>query len=279
MNRRKGFTLIELLVVIAIIAVLSAILFPVFARAKDAANRSSDMGNMNELRNALQLYRVDQGGYPPALLGYATGYMSVVPTAADIVPANQVAGPLFPRRIGSLNTFRPAILRPTGGALEREFVTAVWPTSLENNPAAGHEFQRFGPADGTVKRPFRDNAGVCSVIDSYFYRLSGYDVATVRTPTGTHNEIHYSLFWSGWTVPQNPCNPAANEQGSAADDPRQLGYFDPPDTTVVTWNSIYREYDQGLPTRTRRDIVLFLGGNARMIDSQYMANRAWKVLP
>jgi len=41
MNRKKGFTLIELLVVIAIIAILAAILFPVFARAREKARQTS----------------------------------------------------------------------------------------------------------------------------------------------------------------------------------------------------------------------------------------------
>ena len=47
--KRKGFTLIELLVVIAIIAILAAILFPVFARARENARRSSCQSNLKQL--------------------------------------------------------------------------------------------------------------------------------------------------------------------------------------------------------------------------------------
>ena len=47
--RTKGFTLIELLVVIAIIAILAAILFPVFARARENARRSSCQSNMKNI--------------------------------------------------------------------------------------------------------------------------------------------------------------------------------------------------------------------------------------
>ena len=69
MKKKQAFTLIELLTVISIIAILSAIIVPVFARAKVNANRSADITSMNEIRTAIQLYRVDQGAYPPAILG------------------------------------------------------------------------------------------------------------------------------------------------------------------------------------------------------------------
>jgi prepilin-type N-terminal cleavage/methylation domain-containing protein len=48
-KRRTGFTLIELLVVIAIIAVLAAILFPVFAKAREKARQITCLSNMKEL--------------------------------------------------------------------------------------------------------------------------------------------------------------------------------------------------------------------------------------
>ena len=89
MKTRRGFTLIELLTVIAIIALLSAIIFPVFARSKAAAARNGDFSDMNSLRSALQLYRVDQGAYPPQLLGYVTLYTSG-PNAGNVIPANEL---------------------------------------------------------------------------------------------------------------------------------------------------------------------------------------------
>jgi prepilin-type N-terminal cleavage/methylation domain-containing protein len=62
MVRRRGFTLIELLVVIAIIAILAAILFPVFARAREKARAASCQSNMKQIMLAMIMYASDYDG-------------------------------------------------------------------------------------------------------------------------------------------------------------------------------------------------------------------------
>jgi prepilin-type N-terminal cleavage/methylation domain-containing protein/prepilin-type processing-associated H-X9-DG protein len=59
MRRRAGFTLIELLVVIAIIAILAAILFPVFAQAREKARQSTCLSNLRQVGLGLQMYTQD----------------------------------------------------------------------------------------------------------------------------------------------------------------------------------------------------------------------------
>ncbi len=58
-RQRKGFTLIELLVVIAIIAILAAILFPVFAKAREKARTSSCQSNLKQIGTAIAMYVQD----------------------------------------------------------------------------------------------------------------------------------------------------------------------------------------------------------------------------
>ncbi|MBX7133714.1 MAG: prepilin-type N-terminal cleavage/methylation domain-containing protein [Fimbriimonadaceae bacterium] len=58
-QRRSAFTLIELLVVIAIIAILAAILFPVFAQAKESAKLTVTMSNTNQIGKAVYMYLSD----------------------------------------------------------------------------------------------------------------------------------------------------------------------------------------------------------------------------
>src|SRR5262249_51448798 len=57
--QRRAFTLIELLVVIAIIAILAAILFPVFAQAREKARQSACISNFKQLCQAMMIYVQD----------------------------------------------------------------------------------------------------------------------------------------------------------------------------------------------------------------------------
>jgi|DewCreStandDraft_4_1066084.scaffolds.fasta_scaffold04144_9 prepilin-type N-terminal cleavage/methylation domain-containing protein len=68
-GRKKGFTLIELLVVIAIIAILAAILFPVFASARARARTVACLNNLKQLGTAFQMYMQDHRGILPSTGG------------------------------------------------------------------------------------------------------------------------------------------------------------------------------------------------------------------
>jgi prepilin-type N-terminal cleavage/methylation domain-containing protein len=297
--RRRAFTLIELLVVIAVIGILAAIIFPVFSRARAEAYRSGDLTGMNALRNAVLLYREDQGAFPPQLLGYASLYASG-PQAGNVIPANRINSYLFPRRVSSIESFRPANNRVPFD----QVTVATWPNQDPREVGRGAQYdltgdgqidltdddpagarQAFGPADGCVMGAGGADSSCSEGSGSnLYYSVSGYDVARnpfVRTGVGagaqTQYELRYTLFWSNWGV----------GSGNEFDDPRQLGYNNPPDDTVITWNSWWREYEAGsvVPTASvqpgpgRRDVVLTVGGAARPGDSRGLFARSWRFLP
>ena len=73
---RQGFTLIELLVVIAIIAILAAILFPVFAQAREKARAASCQSNLKQIMSGVKMYTQD--------------YDETFPMSAYLLPPNRV---------------------------------------------------------------------------------------------------------------------------------------------------------------------------------------------
>ncbi|HMS54190.1 MAG TPA: DUF1559 domain-containing protein [Fimbriimonadaceae bacterium] len=88
---KKAFTLIELLVVIAIIAILAAILFPVFAQAKESARATTCLNNMKQLGVGVMSYLADNDGY------YPNPYCDRYPCAGWVISgANPLAGTTNP---------------------------------------------------------------------------------------------------------------------------------------------------------------------------------------
>jgi prepilin-type N-terminal cleavage/methylation domain-containing protein/prepilin-type processing-associated H-X9-DG protein len=85
MNERKGFTLIELLVVIAIIAILAAILFPVFAKVREKARQTACLSNEKQLGLAFMQYGQDYDEVLPRGVVGSVGYIYV-----------GWAGPIYP---------------------------------------------------------------------------------------------------------------------------------------------------------------------------------------
>ena len=103
--RRRGFTLIELLVVIAIIAILAAILFPVFARAREKARQASCSSNVKQLMLGILMYAQDydekfptyfwgegQAGQPNSCTWFGGIYPYVKNTQLYACPSSGITG-------------------------------------------------------------------------------------------------------------------------------------------------------------------------------------------
>jgi len=107
--KRRGFTLIELLVVIAIIAILAAILFPVFARARENARKANCASNLKQIGLAILAYAQD---YDEMLPKYS---LKNVPTTAN--DWHEVIDPYIktPRSRSVRVSTRPWAMGRTGG--------------------------------------------------------------------------------------------------------------------------------------------------------------------
>jgi len=90
---RKGFTLIELLVVIAIIAILAAILFPVFAKAREKARQSSCANNLKQLALGTAMYVQDYDERMPS--GNTSGTTNGLAVAAGVTNVDGWAAQIF----------------------------------------------------------------------------------------------------------------------------------------------------------------------------------------
>ena len=111
-NQNRAFTLIELLVVIAIIAILAAILFPVFAQAKLAAKKTQAISNLKNTTTGVMIYEGDNDDLLPVCNIYVaennrTAYNRFVPT-----PETLATGYLTQAGINSLAPFYTNALRP-----------------------------------------------------------------------------------------------------------------------------------------------------------------------
>lgn len=146
-KRRNAFTLVEILVVLAIIAILAALLFPAFGRARESARQTHCASNLQAIGFAVLQYRKDEGRYPDTLVdilgestkvadagasgdykldGKATGYLksgqdTLVCPDDDTLPADKAGRSSY----GSLSKSSPAPYSPTAADLG-QYVWNYW---------------------------------------------------------------------------------------------------------------------------------------------------------
>lgn len=105
---KKAFTLIELLVVIAIIAILAAILFPVFAQAKAAAKKTADLSNMSQIGKSIMLYANDWDDHS-MVTDHEHGYLWYTPLYSYVKSADVFRTPAY-QRVAVINEEGESVL-------------------------------------------------------------------------------------------------------------------------------------------------------------------------
>ena len=147
---RSGFTLIELLVVIAIIAILAAILFPVFTQAKLAAKKTSDLSNTKQVVLSALMYAGDSDdGLPDSPAnGIATESYVFAARMQPYVKNNQIFKcPSSPYQMGSVQHNQHDVPGSLGGGY---YMTAP------SDPCVGLPVSKYGTSDSATSNYFND---------------------------------------------------------------------------------------------------------------------------
>ncbi|MBW3623741.1 MAG: prepilin-type N-terminal cleavage/methylation domain-containing protein [Armatimonadetes bacterium] len=233
-DRRAGFSLIELLTVIAIIAILAAVLFPVATAVRVRAQQAQVISNMKNIQTALGIFKQDERAYP-ATLG---------PLVFGRGGNTQTLGGLYPEWLKTREAYHsPALDLP-----ETDVLVQVADDVAVN---AGIIAQSI-PAG--AKDPMRDSGA-----QMYAWNTMDGHVINGEGEPGTWRYVpHYSRFRTLNT--QDP------------DYKRQLGFRNPPEDTVVTWNDTFVQKNGDVPVRGDY-LVLFLSGTVKKYSVKQVADR------
>ena len=254
----RGFSLIELLVVIAIIALLAAIIFPVFATVRENGRQQTSLSNLHDISTKLEQYKLDHKTYPQVLFGRA--YPPGAPVAMDkAYEAAQAADAANAGNVGNANYV--SIVDQYFDGLYPEYIRDVNSFKDGNNPTTDLTAVRTVPSVVLAKD------GTISAAPETFYAVDAYDTSPLITGTNqvdfNTNVLRYSSSWTGITPDGSA--PAGLTTSVTGDTPfdaykRQLRWQNPPSGTYVTSTSYHVKY-------ANKVLVLWQNGSAKNIDA------------
>lgn len=236
----SAFTLIELLVVIAIIAILTAILLPVFATVRENARASNSLSNMHEISSGMAQFQLDQHKYPDVLFGYVYGSYPMDQAYDQAATAKQ-ADMYFP-------------------GLYPEYVKDYRVFTDPNNSAKFSDTQ-------TANINVLGTNGKLTAQSQNFYTADAYDISPAITGTNAvSSSIYVPRYQSSWTDIDGTtldcdsggslCSGGTNKENLYT---HQLRWKNPPAQTYVT-STTYHVQQSG------KVLVLWQNGSARKVD-------------
>lgn len=265
----SGFTLIELLVVIAIIAILAAIIFPVFNSVRENAREATTMSNLHDISSALALYKLDNRRYPDVLFAYAcngqldsvTGKpCSVGDTMADVAQdpnSHDLLVGLYPEYIKDWQSFTcPNNLITSNSA------TTTLPDNIlcpKENAAGG----AYADSVGYTPCSAAGSTGQLFATKHTYFLADAMDVSPEvvnvnqfaggnNTPGNWDYVPRYQTSWMSYDT-----GSGGNGNASDPDYIRQLRWINPPADTYVTSVTYH------VPNSDRL-IVLYESGSAQV---------------
>ena len=245
----QAFTLIELLVVIAIIAILTAILLPVFASVREGARQSTSISNMKDIQQKMEQFKLDNHRYPDVLFGYSDGNGSMKGalgraqamgnTSTGIPIASFYFSGLYPAYIKDVEEFTDPnnpvnssdagkytgtlatnIVAPCSVAADEQVSTGTTTPASSSPCMATTSGGVMTPAAGSVVSTTRS-----------FYLADAYDSSPIVTGTNTVSTtsiVRYQTAWEATMTPVPTAQPAAQIYTE------QLRWQNPPANTLIT---------------------------------------------
>ena len=206
--RRKAFTLIELLVVIAIIAILAAILFPVFAQAKVAAKKTVVLSNQKQINIGLQLYGADSDDLLVSYITRTGQPRSDVWRRADVVSWADGTQPYIKN---GAPTYTPANTAPVGVVpnginFNASFTEANWAKAANQADCDGEGALTVASGWLPVK-VFHSHFGLAFPANNMGIDPANWGAADATAGTAANPQYafagSYLPFWTAATVARN----------------------------------------------------------------------------
>ena len=266
-RRLSGFTLVEILVVLGIIALLGAILFPAFARARESARQTNCASNLNQIYFAVQQYFQDERAYPDSLV-------DLLPEGSPFVDENGVAANISAPAVGYLKSDK-ILLCPN------------------DDTDTGLPHSSYGALSKVIPTPYSLTTPRPS---DYVWNFWGYDENGTAFRTATEAEAANGAPYT--FLADNTRSFQHEAVGDTVNNEREQNVvkfslsnrYAPPQTIMThcifhriqTANDLNspQELTDGAMTEGKklaRDIVLRLDGSARALDvSSWKPNDVWR---